>query len=86
MQKTIDILEVAPPKTGISKAGKTYSITECECVSRPRSLDADVEAVLLEVLAPCCFSEVTASTRHQFSMRIFGSFTPLARYVNSRHI
>ena len=32
MQKTIEILEVNPAKTGISKTGKPYSITECECI------------------------------------------------------
>lgn len=32
MQKTIEILEVNPAKTGMSKAGKPYSITECECI------------------------------------------------------
>lgn len=32
MQKTIEILEVNPAKTGTSKAGKPYSITECECI------------------------------------------------------
>lgn len=32
MQKTIEILTINPAKTGTSKAGKPYSITECECV------------------------------------------------------
>lgn len=32
MQKTIEILEVNPAKTGTSKAGKPFSITECECI------------------------------------------------------
>lgn len=32
MQKTIEILTVNPAKTGISKAGKPYSITETECI------------------------------------------------------
>ncbi len=32
MQKTIEILEVNPAKTGIAKSGKPYSITECECI------------------------------------------------------
>lgn len=32
MQKTIEILEVNPAKTGIGKSGKPYSITECECI------------------------------------------------------
>ena len=32
MQKTIEILEVNPAKTGIGKTGKPYSITECECI------------------------------------------------------
>jgi hypothetical protein len=30
--KTIEILEVNPAKTGVSKTGKPYSITECECI------------------------------------------------------
>jgi len=32
MQKTIEILEVNPAKTGVGKSGKPYSITECECI------------------------------------------------------
>lgn len=32
MQKTIEILEVNPAKTGVGKNGKPYSITECECL------------------------------------------------------
>jgi hypothetical protein len=32
VQKTIEILEVNPPKTGVGKTGKPYSIVECECL------------------------------------------------------
>lgn len=32
MQKTIEILTVNPPKTGVTKAGKPWTMVDCECI------------------------------------------------------
>lgn len=47
MQKTINIIQVNAPKSGIGKTGKPWTMTDCECIVRGSDGVAQVGVLLL---------------------------------------
>jgi len=45
--KTLEILFVNPPKTGVGKTGNAWSMTECECIIRDAENRPSVGVLLL---------------------------------------